>query len=108
MLDNLKSLYELSQSNLVLGKELKINDGLIIIPVFKAKLNYFTFETTIKDNDGNALSGSMSYDPICFILIKNGVPSILPIAEKKETVMDKLPQLFESVDINSLIKGIKM
>lgn len=109
MIDNLKSLYELSQSNLVIGQALKIEDGLTIIPVFKAKLNYFSLETSIKENGGNAGSGSMSYDPICFLQIKDGSASILPIAgAHKENVLDHIPQIMDNIDLTGFLKGIKL
>lgn len=109
MVDNLKSLYELSQDNLVLGQALKIDESLTIFPVFKAKLNYFSLETSIKENGGNAGSGSMTYEPICFLQIKNGNTTVLPITPtQKDSFVDTIPNLLENIDLSRFIKGIKI
>lgn len=106
-MEELNKIFDLLKTNIVAGEGIGVNDDTTIIPIFKTKINYFSLVTNIKDNGGNALNGSLNYEPICFLQIKDGISSIIPIHNERESIMEGIPKFFECFDLNNLIKGIK-
>lgn len=106
-MEELNKIFDLLKTNIVAGEGIGVNDNTTIIPIFKTKINYFSLVTNIKDNGGNALNGSLNYEPICFLQIKDGITTIISIHNERESIMEGIPKFFEGFDLNNLIKGIK-
>ena len=97
------------EGRVVLGNKEKISDDLYIIPLYKSKIGNFNVNTDIKNTYGNGDSSSAIFVPIGILEIKNDVIRLIKIDEKtKDDFFDIIPNLMSTINVNDIIKNIKM
>jgi uncharacterized spore protein YtfJ len=97
------------EGKVVLGSKEKISEDLYIIPLYKSKIGNFDINTDIKNTTGNGMSNSCVFVPIGILEIKNDVIRLIRIEEKsKDDFFDFIPNLMSNINVNDIIKNIKM
>lgn len=97
------------EGRVVLGNKEKISDDLYIIPLYKSKIGNFDINTDIKNTTGNGVSNSAIFVPIGILEIKHDVIRLIRIEEKtKDDFFDIIPNLMSNINVNEIIKNIKM
>ena len=109
-MENFDFISKLLDGRIVLGEKMLINDGLYIIPVYKAKVSFLTVKTDIKSNNGDGLSGNLNVTPICILKVLNSNIEIINLEEldKKEGIMDVIPNMLNNIDVNNILKNLKI
>ena len=108
-MNNLDYISKLLEGKIVLGNKEEVIPNVYIIPVYKLKISFFNLSTDLKNNTGDGSSGSINVTPICLIQIKNDELKIVGLNSNKPDVLEGiLPNLFSNVDINSILKNIRL
>ena len=113
----LAELREMVQTETVVGKPIHAGDS-VVIPVSKVSVGFGggggTRAEKSKDdkNDGTALGGGASIEPVAFIVITNGKAQLLSLTAKEENfnwgkVVDLIPDLLTQVKDMTQKKGKK-
>ena len=94
----------------MLGKKEDITDNLSIVPVYKVKVNFFNVNTDIKATAGDGSNVNLLITPVCILQIKNETITILRFEDKtpKEDFFDLIPSLVSNININDVLKGLKI
>lgn len=102
-------LSKVLEGRVVLGNKERLSDDLYIIPLYKSKIGSFDLSTDIKNTIGNGNSSSAVFVPIGILEIKNDSIKLIRIEEKnKDDFFDFIPNLMSTINVNDLIKNIKM
>lgn len=101
---------KLLNERVMLGKEVKIKDELSIIPVYKLKVNTMNLNTEIKNQSGDGSGGGFSITPICILKILDNDISVIRFDNKsnKDDMFEFIPSLLTNININDLLKNIKI
>ena len=109
-MEGLELFDKLLNERIMFGKELKLKEDLSIIPVYKLKLTTMNISTEIKSQLGDGNGGGIVVTPICVLKIFDNDISVIRLDEKtnKEDMFEFIPSLFSNLNINELIKNIKI
>lgn len=109
-MENFEFINKLLDGRVVLGSKEQICEGLYIIPVYKVKISFLNLKTDIRSNNGDGASGSISVSPICLLKIVNGNVDVINLDDdnKRDGILDTIPNMLNNIDINSLFKNIKL
>jgi ABC-type branched-subunit amino acid transport system ATPase component len=73
------------------------------------KIGNFDINTDIKNTTGNGVSNSAIFVPIGILEIKHDIIRLIRIEEKtKDDFFDIIPNLMSNINVNEIIKNIKM
>ncbi len=98
------SLKDMANVNMIIGQSLNLENGISIIPVSKVKITFANggLETSKQENlpYGGASGGSVSLNPVCFIVSNGESVSLLHVSEQThiyEKIIDEIPDFIDSV-----------
>ena len=107
---SMKNLQTLIDSNSVIGKEVIIPDGTVILPVSRVSFGFGTgggdLPATQKELFGGGTGGGVSITPLAFLIVKNGDVKLLQVQSYSNTadrVVGMVPEVVDKVSglINS-------
>lgn len=109
-MENLDFISKILNERIMIGKKEDITDNLSIIGVYKVKVNFFNVNTDIKKGTGDGNNINLSIIPICILQIKNENVSIIKFDDlkPKEDFLDIIPNLMSNININDVLKGLKI
>lgn len=109
-LENLDFISKLLNERIMLGKKEELTENLSIVPVYKVKVNFFNVNTDIKDTAGDGSNVNLLITPVCILQIKNDTITIVKFEDKtpKEDFFDIIPSLVSNLNINDVLKGLKI
>ena len=96
---------EMVDSNAVVGTPITTTDGVTIIPISRISLGFGTggsdYGKTV-DKFGGAGAAGVKIDPVSFLIIKDGVTRVVPVAIPAvgvaDRLLDMLPGVMEHVE----------
>lgn len=96
---------EMVDSNAVVGSPITTPDGVTIIPISRISLGFGTggsdYGKTV-DKFGGAGAAGVKIDPVSFLIIKDGVTRVVPVAIPAIGVMDRMidmvPEVMDRVE----------
>lgn len=109
-MENLDFISKLLNERIMIGKREDITENLSIIGVYRVKVNFFNVNTDIKNQSGDGSNVNLSIIPICILQIKNDNISIIKFDDlkPKEDFFDIIPNLVSNLNINDVLKGLKI
>ena len=96
---------EMVDSNSIIGEPITTPDGVTVIPVSRVSFGFGTGgsdygKTT--DKFGGAGAAGVRIDPVSFLIIKDGVTRVVPVAMPAvgvaDRLLDMLPEVVERVE----------
>ena len=96
---------EMVDSNSIIGEPITTPDGVTVIPVSRVSFGFGTGgsdygKTT--DKFGGAGAAGVRIDPVSFLIIKDGVTRVVPVAVPAvgvaDRLLDMLPEMVERVE----------
>ena len=96
---------EMVDSNSIIGEPITTPDGVTVIPVSRVSFGFGTGgsdygKTT--DKFGGAGCAGVRIDPVSFLIIKDGVTRVVPVAVPAvgvaDRLLDMLPEMVERVE----------
>ena len=104
--NSMKNLRALVDSNTVIGNPVTTPDGTTILPVSKVSFGFGTggsdLPATQKELFGGGAGGGVSITPIAFLVVKDGMTRVLPVAVPPVSTVDRIvemtPDLMDKVE----------
>ena len=95
----------MADADTIIGKEIKLDNGIVIIPISKVSFGFASGGSDFPSNKNNQLFGGgagagISVTPTAFIVINNNDVRMLQISKKADATdkaIDMLPALFDKV-----------
>ncbi len=96
---------EMVDSNSIIGEPITTPDGVTVIPISRVSFGFGTggsdYGKTV-DKFGGAGAAGVRIDPVSFLIIKDGVTRVVPVAMPAVGVADRLldmvPEVMERVE----------
>lgn len=110
--DFMKNIDLVSQTKKVIGDEMKMSDGTIIIPVSKVSMGFggggSEFGQKEVPNSGGGVAGGMKVTPEAFLVINGGNIRLIPVGGTStplDKAIDMIPSLIDKVNTVFLKKN---
>ena len=105
MSTTMTKIREMVDSNSIIGEPITTPDGVTVIPVSRISFGFGTggsdYGKTV-DKFGGAGAAGVKIDPISFLIIKDGITRVLPVAVPAvgpiDRVLDLVPEVMDRVD----------
>ena len=102
-----ESLQNLINVDTIVGKAMKVNDGITVIPISKIKCSFAAGGTEFEKNRtleqlpfGGATGGNVNIIPIAFLVVRNDEIKVLHLENNThliEKAMDEIPNIFDKI-----------
>lgn len=101
----MSKIREMVDSNTIIGTPITTPDGVTVIPISRVSFGFGTgggdFGKDGKDFGGGGGAG-VKIDPVSFLIVKDGVTRILPVAVPAvgtvDRVLDLVPEVFDRIE----------
>ena len=101
----LAKVHEMVDSNTIIGEPITTPDGVTVIPVSRVSFGFGTggsdYGKTVPKFGGVGAAG-VKIDPVSFLIIKDGVTRVVPVATPTVGPVDRMiemvPELIEKID----------
>ena len=107
MRNAMEKVREMVDTNTIVGQPITTPDGVTLIPISKVSFGFGSGggdygKNTAKDNFGGGSAAGVKIDPVAFIVIKDGITRILPVAvpptSTMERIVEKVPEIMDKVE----------
>ena len=96
---------EMVDTNSIIGEPITTPDGVTIIPISRVSFGFGTggsdYGKTV-DKFGGAGAAGVKIDPVSFLIIKDGVTRVMPVAVPAigpvDRILDLVPEVMDRVD----------
>lgn len=99
-------VHEMVDTNTIVGQPITTPDGVTLIPISKVSFGFGggggDYGKTTKDSFGGGAGAGVKIDPVAFLIIKDGVTRMMPVAAAPKSTMDRIvdmaPELMDKVE----------
>ena len=103
---------QMADSNTIIGKPIKTDDGTTILPVSRISFGFASAGTDFdgknaanKDLFGGGSGAGVNIQPVAFLVVKDGCVRTIPLSDGSNTIDRALTMLPELVDkVSALLK----
>ncbi|MBP3494148.1 MAG: sporulation protein YtfJ [Oscillospiraceae bacterium] len=104
---SMSKIREMVDSNTIIGEPIVTADGVTLIPVSRLSFGFGCGggdygKQTGKDHFGGATTAGVRVEPVAFLVVKDGVTRVLPVALPAMTTADRViemvPQVMDRVE----------
>ena len=96
---------EMVDTNAIIGEPITTPDGVTVIPISRVSFGFGTggsdYGKTV-DKFGGAGAAGARIDPVSFLIIKDGVTRVMPVAlpaiGPMDRILDMVPEVMDRVD----------
>ena len=102
----MEKVHEMVDTNTIVGQPITTPDGVTLIPISKVSFGIGggggDYGKNTKDGVGGGAGAGVKIDPVAFLIIKDGVTRMMPVAVSPKTTMDRIvdmaPELMDKVE----------
>lgn len=91
---------EMVDSNSIIGEPITTPDGVTVIPISRVSVGFGSgggdYGTT-KTNFGGGAGAAVKIDPVAFLIVKDGVTRVMPVAVPAVATVDRVLELVPEV-----------
>ena len=105
MEDTMAKIREMVDSNSIIGEPITTPDGVTVIPISRVSFGFGTGGGdygTAKTNFGGGAGAAVKVDPVAFLIVKDGVTRVMPVAVPAvatvDRVLDLVPEVMDRVE----------
>ena len=106
MRSTMEKVHEMVDTNTIVGQPITTPDGVTLIPISKVSFGFGggggDYGKTTKDSFGGGAGAGVKIDPVAFLIIKDGVTRMLPVAAAPLTTVDRIvdmaPDIVDKVE----------
>ena len=107
MSTTIDKINQMVDPNTIVGQPITTPDGVTLIPISKVSFGFGSGggdygKTTPKENFGGGSAAGVKIDPVAFIVIKDGITRILPVAvpptSTMERIVEKVPEIMDKME----------
>ena len=111
----MEKVHEMVDTNTIVGQPITTADGVTLIPISKVSFGIGggggDYGKNTKDGFGGGAGAGVKIDPVAFLIIKDGVTRMMPVAMSPKTTMDRIvdmaPEMLDKVEKIIAKKGEK-
>lgn len=96
---------EMVDSNSIIGEPITTPDGVTVIPISRVSFGFGTGGGdygAAKTNFGGGAGAAVKVDPVAFLIVKDGVTRVMPVAvpavATADRVLDLVPEVMDRVE----------
>ena len=82
MRSTIEKIHELVDTNVIVGQPINTPDGVTLIPISRVNFGF-----------GGGGGAGVKIDPVAFLVIKDGVTRVLPVAAPPATALDRIVEM---------------
>ena len=107
MRTTMDKIHEMVDANTIVGQPITTPDGVTLIPISKVSFGFGSGggdygKTSAKEGFRGGSAAGVKIDPVAFLVIKDGVTRVLPVAvppaSTVDRVIDMVPDLMDKVE----------
>ena len=91
---------EMVDSNSIIGEPITTPDGVTVIPISRVSVGFGSGGGdygTAKTNLGGGAGAAVKIDPVAFLIVKDGVTRVMPVAVPAVATVDRVLELVPEV-----------
>ena len=96
---------EMVDSNSIIGEPITTPDGVTVIPISRVSFGFGSGGGdygTAKTNFGGGAGAAVKIDPVAFLIVKDGITRVMPVAVPAvatvDRVLDLVPEVMDRVE----------
>lgn len=97
MRSTMEKIHEMVDTNTIVGEPIATPDGVTLIPISKVSFGFGSgggdYGKAAKDGFGGGSAAGVKIDPVAFLVIKNGVTRVLPVAVPPVSTVDRIVEM---------------
>ena len=101
MQSTMDKVHEMVDTNTIVGQPISTPDGVTLIPISKVRFGFGSgggdYGKASKDGFGGGSAAGVRIDPVAFLVIKDGVTRVLPVAIPAVTTVDRVIEMVPEV-----------
>ena len=101
MRSTMEKVHELVDTNTIIGQPITTADGVTLIPISKVSLGFGggggDYGKGTRENFGGGAGAGVKIDPVAFLILKDGVARMLPVAAAPMSTVDRIVDLVPDV-----------
>ena len=95
MRSTMEKIHEMADTNTIVGEPIVTPDGVTLIPISKISFGFGSGggdygKTTPKENFGGGSAAGVKIAPVAFLVIKDGVTRVRPVAVPPVSTVDRV------------------
>lgn len=94
MRSTIEKVHELADTNTIVGQPIHTPDGVTLIPISRISFGVGSgggdYGKAPKENFGGGGGAGVKIDPVAFLVIKDGITRVLPVAVPPVTTVDRI------------------
>ncbi len=94
MQSTIDKVRQLVDTNAIVGQPINTPDGVTLIPISRVNFGFGSgggdYGKAPKENFGGGGGAGVKIDPVAFLIIKDGVTRVLPVAVPPATTVDRI------------------
>ena len=101
MRSTMEKVHEMVDINTIIGQPITTPDGVTLIPISKVSLGFGggggDYGKGTKENFGGGAGAGVKIDPVAFLILKDGVARMLPVAAAPMSTVDRIVDMVPDV-----------
>ena len=101
MQSTMEKVHEMVDTNTIVGQPITTPDGVTLIPISKVSLGFGggggDYGKGTKENFGGGAGAGVKIDPVAFLILKDGVARMLPVAAAPMSTVDRIVDMVPDV-----------
>ena len=101
MRSTIEKIHELVDTNVIVGQPINTPDGVTLIPISRVNFGFGSgggdYGKGPKENFGGGGGAGVKIDPVAFLVIKDGVTRVLPVAAPPVSTVDRVVEMVPDV-----------
>ncbi len=107
MRETMDKVREMADTNTIVGQPITTPDGVTLIPISKISFGFGSGggdygKTPAKENFGGGSAAGVKIAPVAFLVIKDGVTRVLPVAtppvSTADRIIDMVPDIMDKAE----------
>lgn len=92
---------EMVDTNTIVGQPITTPDGVTLIPISKVSFGFGSgggdYGKNAKDGFGGGAAAGVKIDPVAFLVIKDGITRVMPVAVPPTSTVDRIVDMVPDV-----------
>jgi len=106
MRSTMEKVREMVDTNTIVGQPITTPDGITLIPISKVSFGFGggggDYGKAPKENFGGGAGAGVKIDPVAFLVVKDGITRVLPVAAPPKSTLDRIvdmtPDIMDKVE----------
>lgn len=97
----MEKVREMADTNTIVGRPITTPDGVTLIPISKVSLGFGCgggdYGKGTRENFGGGSGAGVKIDPVAFLVIRDGITRVLPVAVPPVSTVDRVVEMVPGV-----------